>query len=120
MPSDDVIAKLKADALAAAARAVIPKNPAAFRLADKIWALSDDFMSGRKKPSAAAQALARAIMERADRINRSVHKMSDDSRRNIIRRLRREGFDALGRVLIKSTIVRHRWLMSALPPEADE
>jgi hypothetical protein len=27
---------------------------------------------------------------------------------------------ALGRVLIKSTIVRHRWLMSALPPEADE
>src|SRR5262245_46280852 len=26
----------------------------------------------------------------------------------------------LGCVLIKSTIVRHRWLMSALPPEADE
>jgi hypothetical protein len=62
MPSD-VIAKLKADALAAAARAVIPKNPAAFLLADRIWALSDDFLSGKKQPSLRARAIARAISE---------------------------------------------------------
>jgi hypothetical protein len=36
------------------------------------------------------------------------------------RRQRRRRRSQLLRVLIKSTIVRHRWLMSALPPEADE
>ena len=70
MTDDDIIAKLKADALAAAAQVPIPKNPAAYLLADRIWALSDDFLSGRKQPSPRARAIARAIIARADRINR--------------------------------------------------
>ena len=68
MASDDVIAKLKSDALKAAAHVPIPKNPKAFLLADKIRALSDDFMSGAKRPSPRAQAWAREILARADRI----------------------------------------------------
>ena len=68
MPNDDVIAKLKADALKAAAHIPIPKNPQAYLLADKIVALSDDFMSGRKQPSPRAQARIREIIARADRI----------------------------------------------------
>jgi hypothetical protein len=69
----DIISRLKADVLAAAAQVPIPKNPKAFLLADRIVALSDDFISGRKQPSPRARAIARAIIERADRIN-SVRK----------------------------------------------
>ena len=68
MPTDDVIAKLKADALAAAAAVPLPKNPRAFELADKLLALSDDFLSGRKQPSPRARAIAQDIRSRADRI----------------------------------------------------
>ena len=70
MTDDDIIRKLKADALSVARRTPIPKNPAAYRLADKILALSDDFFYGRKQPSLRARAIARAIIARADRINR--------------------------------------------------
>jgi len=66
--TDDIISKLKADALAAAARVPIPKNPTAFLLADKIMALSDDFLTGRKQPSPRAQAIVRAIIARVNRI----------------------------------------------------
>jgi hypothetical protein len=69
MRSDDVIAKLKADALEIARKTPIPKNPKAFLLADKILALSDDYLSGAKTPSPLARTLAREIIARADRIN---------------------------------------------------
>ena len=66
----DIISRLKADVLAAAAQVPIPKNPKAFLLADKIQALSDDYLSGAKTPSPLARAIAQAIIARADRINR--------------------------------------------------
>jgi hypothetical protein len=52
-------------------QAPIPKNKKAFLLADKILALSDDYLSGAKTPSPLTRAMARAIIERADRISRS-------------------------------------------------
>jgi hypothetical protein len=68
--NDDIIRKLKADALSVARATPIPKNPKAFLLADKIQALSDDYLSGAKTPSPLARAIAQAIIARADRINR--------------------------------------------------
>jgi hypothetical protein len=68
--TDDIISKLKADALEAARAVPIPKNPRAYELADKIWALSDDYLSGRKRPDPVSHALANRIRAIADRILR--------------------------------------------------
>jgi hypothetical protein len=66
--NDDVIKKLKDDALEVARRTPLPKNPKAFALADKILALSDDFLSGAKQPSPLASAIICVIIARANRI----------------------------------------------------
>jgi hypothetical protein len=69
--TDKIVEKLRSEALAAARATPVPKNPKAFIMADKLMALSDDFISGAKTPSPFTRAIARSIVERADRINRS-------------------------------------------------
>jgi hypothetical protein len=71
MPNNDaIINQLKADALAAARATTIPRNPRAFELADRIWALSDDFLSGAKQLSPRARAMARDLVAYAKELNR--------------------------------------------------
>jgi hypothetical protein len=74
MTDDDTIRKLKADALEVARRTPIQKNPAAYRLADKILALSDDFFYGRKQPSPLAQAKVLEILALAGEYYRGERK----------------------------------------------
>jgi hypothetical protein len=67
--SDDAVARLIHDAIAAAAQAPRPKNPQAYELARELEAIAEAFRSGHREPSPRARAMAQTIIDRAREIN---------------------------------------------------